>query len=298
MEQHILVELLVSEGNTRIEYDPTYVAGMAETYRAGGYIPAIMARPHPTLEGKYQIAYGNTRYHAALEAGIETVNCIVQPMTDDEFRQARRRENFQRKNLDPIETALEIQDGLKNGDSKDTLADDLNMSIATLNDRLLLLRLRPDIQDLVRKGGIPLGHAVCMSKLDKNRQMIVFQWLVSNPKGVVLAEFEVVVAKYYETQMAEAQTDMFGGMDLGGQVLRLETQFQEAVVEAQESMASIPATAVIEALQGENEALKAQIDELRRQLAAQKGQVTRLKNKEAVKTVFGLGGFKVVRDGR
>lgn len=88
----------------RLEFAAESQAELVNSMRDHGQQVPILVRPHPTLEGRYQIAYGHRRLKAAAEIGC-TVRAIIKKMTDDELVMAQGQENSARTDLSFIEKA-------------------------------------------------------------------------------------------------------------------------------------------------------------------------------------------------
>jgi ParB family chromosome partitioning protein len=65
----------------------------------------ILVRPHPSSEGRYQIAFGHRRNRACAELGRK-VRAVVRDLTDRDLVVAQGIENSARKNLSYVERAL------------------------------------------------------------------------------------------------------------------------------------------------------------------------------------------------
>lgn len=65
----------------------------------------ILVRPHPTRDGRYQVAYGHRRLKAVASLGSK-VRAVVRTMSDTDLVIAQGVENSQRKDLSYIERAL------------------------------------------------------------------------------------------------------------------------------------------------------------------------------------------------
>ncbi|MDX5593431.1 plasmid partitioning protein RepB [Pseudovibrio sp. SPO723] len=87
-----------------VEVDADFEA-LKQSIEANGQQVPILARPHPTSEGRYQIAFGHRRWRACHELG-RPVRGIIKPLSDEELLIAQGQENHERKNLSFIETAL------------------------------------------------------------------------------------------------------------------------------------------------------------------------------------------------
>ncbi len=121
-EEKLALQRALATGLTIVELDPDLVepsiirdrlsgSGGAnfESFRQsiaerGQEIP-ILVRPHPTLEGRYQVAYGHRRLKAVSSLGRK-VRAIVRAMSDIELVVAQGVENSQREDLSYIERAL------------------------------------------------------------------------------------------------------------------------------------------------------------------------------------------------
>jgi ParB-like chromosome segregation protein Spo0J len=76
---------------------------MALSFRVHGQLQPIMVRP---IEGGlFEGVFGYQRYLAARRAGLQSILCIVKPMSDDEVYEARLVENIIRKELSAMEKA-------------------------------------------------------------------------------------------------------------------------------------------------------------------------------------------------
>ncbi|WP_066922466.1 plasmid partitioning protein RepB [Methylobacterium sp. CCH5-D2] len=84
--------------------DPS-LATLVESVRESGQQVPVLVRPHPTAEGRYQIAYGRRRTRAAriLE---RPVRAVIRPLTDAELVVAQGKENLERRDLSFIERAF------------------------------------------------------------------------------------------------------------------------------------------------------------------------------------------------
>ncbi len=78
---------------------------LKESISARGQQIAILVRPHPTLEGRYQVACGHRRLRAAKELRRK-IRAIVKQMSDLELVVAQGLDNAARQNLSFIERAL------------------------------------------------------------------------------------------------------------------------------------------------------------------------------------------------
>jgi len=118
----------------------------------------------------YEIIAGERRYRAAKLAGLTRVPVIVKTYTDLEALQIALIENIQRQDLNPIEEALSYK---KLTDyfffNRETIAKKVGKSRNTISNRLNLLNLNEDLQNLVIENKISANHALLL--LNKDNQI-------------------------------------------------------------------------------------------------------------------------------
>lgn len=95
----------VSDRLTAGEVDDPQFAELVESMRESGQQVPILVRPHPSEDGRFQVAYGHRRLRAASALGIE-VKALVRSLTDDQLILAQGKENAERRNLSFIERAV------------------------------------------------------------------------------------------------------------------------------------------------------------------------------------------------
>lgn len=89
------------------------IESLAASIRAEGQKMPVLVRPHPTAEGRYQLAYGHRRLAAIRLLAAEsrtpaevTIRAYVRPLDDRELLVEQSLENGVRENLTWIEQAL------------------------------------------------------------------------------------------------------------------------------------------------------------------------------------------------
>lgn len=83
---------------------PGEIDGLMDSIREQGQQVPILVRPHPSLPGRYQVAFGHRRLRAVTELGL-SVKAIVRDLTDEQLVVAQGQENSQRQDLTYIEKA-------------------------------------------------------------------------------------------------------------------------------------------------------------------------------------------------
>jgi ParB family chromosome partitioning protein len=123
---------------------------LAQAIRAQGFTSRLRVRPHPEVEGKYQLVYGERRLRAAGVAGLGEVPCEIARHSDAEMAEIGLAENIQRRDLTPLEEAQALKALLdQRGYSQRELAERLGKSHGYVQHRLDLLRAPEEVQQLV-----------------------------------------------------------------------------------------------------------------------------------------------------
>lgn len=178
------VKEIVPGNNDRTIFAPADLAVLADSIRENGLIQPISVR---AIDGTeiYEIIAGERRFRACRDIlGWETIPAIIRDMTAEEASAAMLSENTARHDLDPIEEAVAYQRRMAvYGWTVAYVAQKAGVSETRVHFRIKLLKLRPDVQHLVRSGALPLGYAQIMSDsdLDTNRQLIAVQRYNTNP---------------------------------------------------------------------------------------------------------------------
>jgi len=144
----------------RIAIDPDSLLELAASIRARGVLQPLLARPHPSNDGRYHLIAGERRWKAAALAGLHEVPVIVREMSDTDAATAALIENLQREDLNPMEEAegySRLVDDL--GMTQENLAATVGKSRSHITNVMRLLNLPVGIQQEVHKGALSFGHA-------------------------------------------------------------------------------------------------------------------------------------------
>jgi ParB family chromosome partitioning protein len=140
--------------------EPTSLAELTESVRVSGVLQPLLARPHPALQGRYQIIAGERRWRAAQAAGLHEAPVLIRALDDTEAMAAALVENLQRQDLNAIEEAEGYRRLVEDhGMTHDRLAQAVGKSRSHISNTLRLLHLPPAVQGEVRTGGLSAGHA-------------------------------------------------------------------------------------------------------------------------------------------
>ena len=105
-------------------------------------------------------------------AGLDTIDCIVRRMDDQESMAIALIENLQREDLNPIEEARalgQIKEHFKI--TQEELADKIGKSRPAVTNSLRLLKLPEKVQNLLETNALSAGHARALLGLDDPESM-------------------------------------------------------------------------------------------------------------------------------
>ncbi len=140
--------------------DPAALADLVDSIRASGILQPLLARPHPTQPGHFQIIAGERRWRASQEAGLHDVPVLVRHLSDMEAMAAGLVENLQRQDLNAIEEAEGYKRLLEEfGMTQEVLAESIGKSRSHIANTMRLLNLPTTVRNEVRKGALSAGHA-------------------------------------------------------------------------------------------------------------------------------------------
>ena len=150
--------------NPRKHFDPTKLAELAASIGQHGIVEPLVVRE---LGDGYQIVAGARRFRAATAAGLESVPCVVRHYSDEDVMELTIVENCQRDDLSPLEQARGFRQLLTSNPDRfsvSAIAAKVGMSMAWVWDRIKLLDLIPEVQTLLERGRISVGHAVVIAR--------------------------------------------------------------------------------------------------------------------------------------
>lgn len=211
---------IVAGSNDRTVFDQAGLVELAESIRKNGLIQPITVRP--LAPGKYEIVAGERRFRAITQIlKWSQISAVVADLTDEEASAIMLAENTGRKDLDPMDEARAFQVRSERfGWTNHEIAKAAGISPSLVERRRSLLSLLPDLQFMVRKGHLPIGHAETMAGLGSQRQMIALRVLRDSARVPTLASFREFVNKLREEQDQEELFDLASAFEL--QVQRLE----------------------------------------------------------------------------
>lgn len=175
-----LDELRVNPYQPRKKFDDDALNELALSIKEHGVFQPIIVKK--SIKG-YEIIAGERRCRASRIAGKETIPAIIRNFTDEQMMEIALLENLQRENLSAIEEAVAYKSMLEKLNlTQDELAKKVGKSRSHITNILGLLRLPNEIQQMVIKNEITMGHARAISKLESQNEMINLANQIVNEK--------------------------------------------------------------------------------------------------------------------
>lgn len=141
----------------RREFRAEELEELAASIREHGVLQPIVVR---AAGDDYEIVAGERRFRACQRLGLKTVPALVRVADDTQMLELALIENIQRQDLGPIEEARAYQSYIQRLDmTQEQAALRLGKSRSAVANMLRLLDLPGDIQELVSRGTLLMGHA-------------------------------------------------------------------------------------------------------------------------------------------
>ena len=141
---------------------------LAESIRSDGVIQPVLVQPNGD---RYTLVVGERRWRAAKMAGLTEIPAMVRDIPPDRLLEITLVENVQREDLNPIEMAQAFDRMARElGLSHEEIARRTGKDRSTITNLLRLLKLPPDVQQLVAERRISPGHARAILGLPEEEQ--------------------------------------------------------------------------------------------------------------------------------
>lgn len=176
-------ELRVSPYQPRKVFNDEALKELSLSIKEHGVFQPIIVKK--SIKG-YEIIAGERRVRASKLAGLTKIPAIVRNLTDELMMEIALLENLQRENLNCMEEAMAYKSMITTlGLTQEQLSVKVGKSRSHITNMLGLLRLPQDVQDMVNKNEISMGHARVLSKLEDNNKIIELANKIVNEKLAV-----------------------------------------------------------------------------------------------------------------
>jgi ParB family transcriptional regulator, chromosome partitioning protein len=187
----------LANGATIIELDPAVIEAsfikdrltgidddnfeaLKKSIEENGQEVPILVRPHPEVEGRYQVAYGHRRLHAVAALGLK-IKAVVRSLSDIELVVAQGLENSARRDLSYIERALFAVRLEDRGFERSVIMEALSTDKGELSKLISVARAVPET----------IIQAIGSAPTAGRRRWIALAELLKKPEAVRAAELAV-----------------------------------------------------------------------------------------------------------
>jgi ParB family chromosome partitioning protein len=185
----------------RREFRAEELEELAASIREHGVLQPIIVRP---AGEEFEIVAGERRARACQRLGLATIPALVRTASDTQMLELALIENIQRADLNAIEEARAYQSYIQRLDlTQEQAAQRLGRSRPTVANMLRLLDLPPDVQELVSRGTISMGHARALLGLGDAETQRAFARRIESER-LSVREVESLVKRKAEPAPTEA----------------------------------------------------------------------------------------------
>lgn len=167
----------------RVAIDEAGLDELAASIRAQGLMQPVVVRPRPL--GGFELIAGERRWRAAQRAGLAQLDALVCDVDDRRAMAMALIENMQREDLNPLEEALGLKRLLDEfALTQQALADAVGKSRPAVANLVRLLNLSAGVRELLRDGGLEMGHARALLPLPPPQQEALARAVVARGLSV------------------------------------------------------------------------------------------------------------------
>ena len=177
---------------------------LADSIKEHGIIEPLIVQDRKSY---YEIIAGERRWRAANIAGLTEVPIIIKDLTEQEIVEIALIENIQREDLNPIEEAQAYKRLIDDFNLKqDEVADKVSKSRTAITNTMRLLKLCPDVQQMVIDEMISEGHARALLGIE-NAQVQTELAQQAFDQKMSVREIEKLVRNIGKEKKAKAKKD-------------------------------------------------------------------------------------------
>ncbi|MDN6321285.1 MAG: ParB/RepB/Spo0J family partition protein [Halomonas sp.] len=201
LERLPLGQLTRGKYQPRRDIQPEALEELADSIRAQGVMQPIVVRPIGV--DRYEIIAGERRWRAAQLAELDVIPAVIREVSNEVALALALIENIQRENLNAIEEAMALKRlGEEFELTQQQIADAVGKSRTQVANLLRLLALDPEVQTLLERGDLDMGHARALLTLNSAQQRQVAHEVVNNDMTVRATE---ALVKKVQTSQAAVQ---------------------------------------------------------------------------------------------
>ncbi len=170
-------------------FDEQKIAELAASMIEHGVIQPLIVRRDGA---SFQLVAGERRLRAAIHAGLTKIPVVVKSLSDRETMEISLVENLQRQDLGALEEAeaykrLSEEFGL----TQEEISQRVGKSRSDVANTLRLLRLEPEVKQLINSGKMSGGHGRALVGLPRREQIRLANTIVEDGLSVRATEQSV-----------------------------------------------------------------------------------------------------------
>ena len=187
----VMVSLSLVEPNRkqpRKSFNEDKLEELADSIKQQGVLIPLMVRHNGNM---FEIIAGERRWRASKKAGLKEIPVIIRDdLTEEQIFEIQLIENIQREDLNPIEEALGYERLIKEFHMKqDEVAEKVSKSRVAITNSMRLLKLSPEVQQMVIDEKLTTGHArALISVEDPDKQIALAERIFDEKMSVREAE--------------------------------------------------------------------------------------------------------------
>ena len=189
--QNLPVEkILPNPSQPRKSFSEKELFGLAVSIRENGVLQPVTVRKEG---GKFYLVAGERRLRASKMAGLKEIPAIISECSSEDSAILAILENIQREDLNMFEQANAIVNLVRSWDlTQEQAAKRLGISQSYLSNKLRLLKLEPEEQDMILKSNLTERHARSLLKVSDLRMREKILEVVVN-RRLNVAQTEMIV---------------------------------------------------------------------------------------------------------
>jgi ParB family chromosome partitioning protein len=180
---------------------------LTDSIKKHGVISPILVRELGL--NKFEVIAGERRMRASLQAGLETIPCLVEQKEDQDALESALIENLQREDLNAVEEARGY-DRLKRefGLTQDEVATSTGKARSSIANSIRILSLPQNVLDMLSAGKIEKGHAKLLASMEPSEAEKAAENIVKNKLTVKDLSESTKNKKQQKTTKKQKQTDV------------------------------------------------------------------------------------------
>ena len=180
---------------------------LTDSIKKHGVISPILVRELGL--NKYEVIAGERRMRASIQAGLETIPCLVEQKEDQDALESALIENLQREDLNAVEEARGY-DRLKRefGLTQDEVATSTGKARSSIANSIRILTLPQNVLDMLSAGKIEKGHAKLLASMEPSEAEKAAENIIKNKLTVKDLSDSNKNKKQQKSTKKQKQTDV------------------------------------------------------------------------------------------